>query len=94
MYLMISKYVKSLDEVDGARDDHYAFLDGLEAQGLVLLAGRQDPPVGGVVLLDVDSEQRALEIFADDPYVTRGVAEYQAVGWNPGRGSLKDHLKA
>ena len=57
------------------------------------LAGRQDPPVGGVVLIDVDSEERALEILADDPYVTSGVAEYQALGWNPRRGSLKDHLK-
>ena len=94
MYLMISTYLKPLDEVDAVRDDHYAFLDGLEAQGLVALAGRQDPPVGGVILLNVDSRERALEIFADDPYVTSGNAEYTAIGWNPGRGSLKDHLKA
>lgn len=92
MYLMISTYLKPLAEVDSARDDHYTFLDGLQEQGLVLLAGRQDPPVGGVILLDVDSKERALEIFAGDPYVTAGVAEYTAMGWNPGRGSLKQYL--
>lgn len=94
MYLLISKYLKPLDEVDRTRADHSAFLDGLERQGLVVLAGRQDPPVGGVILLDVDSEERALEIFADDPYVTSGNAEYIAIGWNPARGSIMDHLKA
>jgi uncharacterized protein YciI len=94
MYLMISKYLKPLEEVDRVRDDHYAFLDGLEAQELVVLAGRQDPPTGGVILLDVDSEERAREIFAGDPYVTAGVAEYTPIGWNPRRGSLKDYLKA
>jgi uncharacterized protein YciI len=93
MYLMISKYLKPLDEVNRVRDDHYAFLDGLEEQGLVLLAGRQDPPVGGVILIDVDSKERAIEIFAGDPYVTAGVAEYTATGWNPGRGSLKEYLE-
>ena len=31
MYLMISTYLRPLDEVDTARPDHFAFMDGLEA---------------------------------------------------------------
>ncbi|MEV8506821.1 YciI family protein [Actinoplanes sp. NPDC051475] len=85
---MISKYLAPLDEVDRARDDHLAFLAGLEERGLLVSAGRQDPAVGGVVLLGVDSEAEARELMAQDPYLLRGLAEYSAIGWAPTRGVL------
>jgi len=49
---MISTYRAPLAEVDAARDDHLRFLDELERRGLVVSAGRQNPPIGGVILLD------------------------------------------
>lgn len=88
MYLMISTYLKPLDEVDQARDEHLAFLAGLEERGLVVSAGRQDPPKGGVVLLDVDTEAEARAIIADDPYVKHGLVTYEPTGWKPSRGIL------
>lgn len=88
MYLMISTYTAPLEQVDAARADHLTFMDGLEERGLVVLAGRQDPPAGGVVLLDVRTEAEAREVMADDPYVLRGLAAYQAIGWQPTRGAL------
>jgi uncharacterized protein YciI len=90
MYLMISKYSVPIEEVDKYRDDHLAFLDGLESRGLVATAGRQNPPEGGVVVLAVDSAERAFELMADDPYVKAGVAVYTATGFTPSRGALKD----
>ncbi|MEV6599089.1 YciI family protein [Actinoplanes sp. NPDC051346] len=90
MYLMISTYLVPLDEVDRARDDHLAFLAGLEERGLMVSAGRRDPAVGGIVLLGVDTEAAARELMADDPYVVGGLAEYAAMGWNPARGVLAD----
>jgi uncharacterized protein YciI len=85
---MISTYLAPLDEVDKAREDHLAFIAGLEERGLVVSAGRQEPPVGGVILFDVDSEQEAQELIAQDPYVQRGLAEYKPTGWKPTRGVL------
>ena len=85
---MISTYRAPLDEVDKAREDHLAYLDGLERRGFVVAAGRQDPPNGGVILFDVDTEEEALALIADDPYVQRGLAEYQPTGWKPTRGVL------
>jgi uncharacterized protein YciI len=90
VYLMISTYAAPLDQVDRAREAHMRFLDGLEQRGLVISAGRQNPPVGGVVLLNAATEAEAWEIMADDPYVVRGLAEYRAVGWNPSRGVLSE----
>ncbi len=51
-------------------------------------AGRQQPPVGGIVLLDVATEAEARVIMAGDPYVLHGVADYEPIGWNPTRGRL------
>lgn len=85
---MISTYLAPLDEVDKVRDEHLRFIDGLEQRRLVVSAGRQDPPVGGVVLLAVASEAEAVALMADDPYVRDGLARYQAVGWQPTRGVL------
>ncbi|MBL7260748.1 YciI family protein [Paractinoplanes lichenicola] len=90
---MISKYLAPLEDVDAVREAHLAFLEALEAQNLVVTAGRQDPAVGGVVVLNVEDEAQALEIIAQDPYVQRGVAEYNAIGWLPTRGALKNYPK-
>ncbi len=88
MYLMISTYLAPLDEVDKAREAHLEFLDGLEERGLVIAAGRQDPPVGGVILLDTATAEEATEVRAGDPYIQQGLASYVATGWKPTRGSL------
>lgn len=85
---MISTYLRPLDEIDAARPAHFAWLDGIEARGLVVTAGRQDPPVGGVVLLDVATETEADAVMAEDPYVLQGLATYAATGWVPTRGVL------
>jgi uncharacterized protein YciI len=90
VYLMISTYRAPLAEVDTARDDHMRFLDELEQRGLVVSAGRQSPPIGGVVLLNVDTEDQAQALLADDPYVLRGLADYEAKGWTPTRGVLRN----
>jgi uncharacterized protein YciI len=88
VYLMISKYIKPLEEVDAVRDAHLEYLAGLEKRGLVVSAGRQEPAVGGVIIFAVDTEAEALELIGQDPYVKNGVAVYTATGWTPSRGAL------
>ncbi|MEU4243871.1 YciI family protein [Actinoplanes sp. NPDC026619] len=85
---MISRYLVPLDEVDKAREEHLAFLDGLVQQGKLVVAGRQDPPVGGLVMIDATTEAEALELMAGDPYIQRGLAEYTATGFRPSLGKL------
>ncbi len=91
MYLMISKYLVPLEQVDAVREAHMTYLAGLEAQNLVPAAGRKKAADGGIILLNVDDEDRARELIAADPYVVQGVAEYTAVGWDITRGVLKDY---
>ncbi|RAK35342.1 uncharacterized protein YciI [Actinoplanes lutulentus] len=93
VYLMISKYLKPLAEVDAAREDHLAFVDGLEKGGFSVTAGRQDPAAGGIILLDVDTQAEAEALIAEDPYVQRGLAVYTATGWHPTRGALAGYQR-
>jgi uncharacterized protein len=88
VYLMVSKYLVSLDEVDKVRATHLAFLEDLAAKGVLVGAGRQNPAVGGMVLLDVADEKTAFDLISQDPYVLTGTAEYTATGWNPTVGPL------
>ncbi|MDP9819575.1 YciI family protein [Spirilliplanes yamanashiensis] len=85
---MISTYLRPLPEVDAARPDHFAFMDRLEADGHVVGAGRQESGTGGIVLLRAGSADEARRLMADDPYVLRGLATYEPVGWTVTRGPL------
>jgi uncharacterized protein YciI len=89
VYVMISTYLVPLAEIDQIREAHWAFLDALEERGLVVSAGRQDPPVGGVVILDVASAEEAVATMAEDPFVKANAAEYKPVGFTPARGIKK-----
>ncbi|TWG26513.1 YciI family protein [Actinoplanes teichomyceticus] len=90
---MISTYQKPLADVDQARDQHLAYIADLEERGLAVTAGRQEPPTGGIILLDVDTEAQAQELIAQDPYVQQGLATYAAVGWQISRGALADYQR-
>jgi uncharacterized protein YciI len=93
VYLMMSTYLVPLDEVDKVRDEHLVYVDDLLERGLALAGGRQEPAVGGILLLNVADEDQAREVIAQDPYVRHGVAEYRPVGWQPTRGVLKDYVR-
>jgi uncharacterized protein YciI len=85
---MISTYLRPIEEVDAIRPKHLEFMDGLQEHGLLVGAGRRIPPTGGLVLLDVDTDEEATATMALDPYVTGGCATYEPVGWTVTRGPL------
>ena len=85
---MISTYLVPLDQVGAARPDHMDFLAKLEDSGAVVGAGRQESGKGGIILLRAGSAREAVALLADDPYVLRGLARYDAVGWTVTRGPL------
>ncbi len=83
MYLILTRYVKPVEEVDAAIPAHRAYLDGLYASGKLLCSGPRVPRTGGVIVALVDSEVEATKIVADDPFFTGGIAEYDLVRFEP-----------
>lgn len=85
MFLILLRYVRPLAEVDAVRPQHVAFLDRCFADGALVLAGRRSPPEGGVLIArggDVEATRRLIE---QDPYVRRGVAEYELIEFQASR---------
>jgi len=85
MVIMILKYVKPLEEVDQHLIPHRAFLDECFKQKKFICSGRQKPPVGGVILANVDSVDEAKAISQEDPFVIHKVAEYSFIEFGVGK---------
>jgi uncharacterized protein YciI len=76
-----------------AQSEHFAYLQQLLADGVLLMAGRtltEDESVFGLVLLRAATEQAARELMQNDPAVKQGVmtAElfpYRVALWSEAR---------
>jgi uncharacterized protein YciI len=89
MFVFVSEYLRPLEEVDEHREAHLAFLAGLNEQGCILISGRRNPPVGGVVIIDAADLEEARAIMAEDPFAKSGVARYEPYEFNPSAGPAR-----
>ena len=89
MILAVSTYLRPLEEVNQVRSDHQAFLAALDGRGLLVMAGRQNPPVGAVIVLRGQDADEAQALLSDDPYVERGLAAYSVTPFAAARGSVR-----
>ncbi|MGN5376049.1 YciI family protein [Sphingomonas hankookensis] len=80
MSLALLTYVRPLDEVDVHREAHVAWIKAAMAEGVMLLAGRRDPPTGGVLLFRGEADMVG-EFARTDPFVVNGVATVEVVGF-------------
>ena len=91
--IAIIRYRKPLEEVLKIVDEHRAYLQDLHTRGTLLASGPLEPRSGGALLLRVPDAtvQATLDAVRDgDPFVKKGVAQYELMPWVPGIG--KDGL--
>ncbi|MFW5435038.1 YciI family protein [Paenibacillus apiarius] len=62
--------------------EHAVYVQKFSDQGNVFLGGPFADSSGGTVVLDVESEERAIEFAANDPAVKSGVFTYQLKEWS------------
>jgi uncharacterized protein YciI len=84
-HLVISRYLKSFDELDAAMAEHQAFLETHYRQGSFLLSGPKLPRDGGVILAQTASREELIGIMENDPLRVQGLIDYDVVGWNLNR---------
>ena len=85
MFLLINQYL--VDEA-GLAEAHPAHREWFAEQcqhGPVVMAGRQLPSVGGVVMIDVATRAEAEAFAAGDPYTGAGVVNYTVIEFNLAR---------
>jgi uncharacterized protein YciI len=83
MLIAISKYTKPLSEVDRHRPAHLQHIKSLIATGELFITGRQNPPLGGVIISKTRSLAAFKKILDDDPFTKAGVAEYKITEFTP-----------
>jgi uncharacterized protein YciI len=83
--IALIRYRKQLDDVLKVIDEHRAYLKDLKAKGTLLASGPLEPRYGGALLLripDGGDADAALNAVRDgDPFVKRGIAQYELLPW-------------
>jgi uncharacterized protein YciI len=85
MFLLISRYVKPLEEVDRWVREHRAYLDTHYDAGHLLTSGPQNPRTGGVIISKHETREQVDAFLAGDPFVREGVSEYEVIEFTPTR---------
>jgi uncharacterized protein YciI len=83
MFVVVLTYTKPLAEVDQHLQAHRAWLQGQYQAGTFLASGRQNPPVGGVILARAASRQALDQALAQDPFAIHQLAQYQVIEFTP-----------
>ncbi|MGV3768471.1 MAG: YciI family protein [Sphingobium phenoxybenzoativorans] len=82
MFVITLTYKVDLDVVDSHMDAHVAWIKTGLADGWLLIAGRQVPRVGGILIargIREDIEAKA----ATDPFVINGAADFTVTEFLP-----------
>ncbi len=83
MFLLLSRYVKPLAEIDRWLSEHRDFLDKHYAAGDFLVSGPLEPRTGGVIVTTGLTRAEVEALMKDDPFLREGVAEYDYVEFRP-----------
>lgn len=83
MFFVKLTYIKPVEEVDKCLGAHREFLKKYFASGNLILAGRQVPRKGGVMIGVAENRDRMWEILGEDPFCLHKVAEYEVIEFSP-----------
>jgi len=82
MFLLLSRYVKPLEEIDRVLPEHREFLDRYYKSGLFIVSGPLNPRTGGVIVTSDVPRETIDAALAEDPFVREGVSEYEIIEFN------------
>ncbi|SDE88946.1 YciI family protein [Sporomusa acidovorans] len=83
MFLVITTYQKSIDQIEKFLPAHSAFLDNYYASKQIIFSGRRNPRIGGMILFNVEKQSDVLAIIEKDPFNVNGIAKYELFEFIP-----------
>lgn len=83
MFLIILKYIKPLNSVDEQVPAHMEFLKKCYDRSEFICSGRRVPRVGGIILANVETEQKVWELIEQDPFYVHEIAEFEVIEFLP-----------
>lgn len=79
MFILLVHYKKTLEEVEANLTDHRVYLDKYYALGKFICSGRRNPRTGGCIICKAADEKEVKEIIKEDPFLFRGIADYEII---------------
>lgn len=83
MYILLSKYIKPVEEIDKELENHIKYLDKYYALGKFICSGRRNLRIGGVIICKSENEEEVKEILKEDPFYSKKIAEYEIIEFSP-----------
>ena len=81
-HILTLEYVQPLDVIEQTRPAHLEWLNCEVEAGRIILAGRQEPLKGGVLITGDISVEDAQNIIDGDPYQQAGLVRYERISFN------------
>ncbi|MDR1731499.1 MAG: YciI family protein [Synergistaceae bacterium] len=85
MILVVVSYVKPIGEVERFVTEHRAYLTKYMESRQIVLFGRRTPPIGGVILFNVNSAEEVDAIMKKDPFYLNGISKYELIDFTPSK---------
>jgi uncharacterized protein YciI len=79
MFVIELTYKAALSDIDAHMTAHVQFLQRFYKSGNFLISGRKVPRDGGIILAVGKSRQHIEAIIQDDPFYTRGLADFRII---------------
>jgi uncharacterized protein YciI len=83
-HILTLTYTQPADAVDAVRPAHLAWLTGEVEAGRLILTGRLESQLGGVLITGDITTEAAEQLMAADPYTQADLARYERVGFTGG----------
>lgn len=77
MFLVVYTYLKPLETVDEFLAEHRAYLDKCYADNCLIVSGPKKPRTGAVLISQLTSKSKLIQILENDPFIIRGIAAYE-----------------
>jgi uncharacterized protein YciI len=79
LFVITLRYLVAMEKIDEAMTRHVAFLDKHFAQGDFLIAGRQEPRTGGVIIAKGRNRDAMERVMKQDPFVKGKLASVDII---------------
>ncbi len=83
MFVLLLKFVKSLDEVEKQLLSHREFLDKYYSMHKFICSGRRNSGTGGVIICTASNVEEVDTIIKEDPFYINEIAEYEIIEFSP-----------
>lgn len=79
MFILLLSYRKPLEEVMENLDAHCIFLNKYYDRKKFIFSGPRNPRTGGCILCNASDETEIKEIIKEDPFLFKGIADYEVI---------------